>query len=157
ETSREAVRLSHQLLQPSSQALALHFAAMLRQLRREGREALVLAELALAIASEQGFSFWQAGGTILRGRGLAEGGPPAEGVALVRKGLAAWDATGSVTYRTHYLALLAEALEAGGSAEAALAAVDEALELAGRTGERYYEAELHRLRGELLLRQVTPG
>src|SRR5262249_52292550 len=79
---------------------------------------------------------------------------PAEGLDLLRQGLADWDATGSVTYRTYYLALLAEVLGAGGSTGEALAALAEALQLAQQTGERYYEAELHRLRGEFLLKSA---
>ncbi len=150
--SREAVQLSYQLAQPSSQALALHFAAILRQCRREGQEALRLAEQATAIATEQGFSFWHAGGTIMRGWALAVSGSVTEGVGLLREGLAAWQATGSVTYQTYYLALLAEALGQQGRWEEARQALDEALALAQRTSEGLYEAELHRLQGECLLR-----
>jgi predicted ATPase/DNA-binding winged helix-turn-helix (wHTH) protein len=154
-TSREATRDSHQLLQPSSQALALHFAAMLHQLRREGREALACAELALAIAAEQGFSFWKAGATVLRGWALAECGETAQGIAVLREGLAAWQATASVTYRTYFLALLAELLRRDRRPAEALDLVGEALALAEPTGERIFEAELHRLRGELLLHSTA--
>jgi predicted ATPase len=147
----EAVQLSHQLAQPSTQVLALHFAAMVRQCRREVTAAGILADLATAIAAEQGFAFWQAGGTILGGWAAAIGGD-ATGVDRLREGLAAWQATGSVTYQTYYLALLAEAVSVHGQLDEARRLVDEALEVVGRTSEGLYEAELHRLRGELALR-----
>ena len=114
------------------------------------------AELALAIAADQGFSFWQAGGTILRGWAAAEGGDRAEGIALLRQGLDAWQATGSVTYRTYFLALLAEVLVQDGQAADGLALLNEALELVEQTGERLFEAELHRLRGEVLRKANNP-
>jgi predicted ATPase len=147
--SGEAVRLSHELAQPSTQALALHFAAMLRQLRREPGPTRMLAELSGAIAADQGFSFWHAGGAVLRGWATAAAGDPA-GVGLVREGLAAWQATGSLTYQTYYLALLAEVLRNHGQVEEASRLLDEALVIADRTDERLFEAELHRLRGEVL-------
>ena len=89
------MRLSHRWSQPSTQVLALQFAAMLHQLRRDTRQALVCAELALGIAAEQGFSFWHAGGTVLRGWALASGGSAREGIALLQDGLKAWADTGS--------------------------------------------------------------
>jgi predicted ATPase/predicted Ser/Thr protein kinase len=147
--SGEAVRLSHELDQPSTQALALHFAAMVRQCRREPTAARILAELGTAIAAEQGFSFWHAGGTLLQGWAIAAGGD-LSGIDLVREGLAAWRATGSVTYESYYLALLADVTRQHGRHDEALRLVDEALVVAERNSEGLYEAELHRMRGELL-------
>jgi predicted ATPase len=149
--SDEAVRLSHELDQPSTQTLALHFAAMLRHCRREPTAARVLAELEVAIAADQGFSFWHAGGIVLQGWGMAAAGDPA-GVDRLREGLAAWQTTGSVTYETYYLTLLAEAVGVHGRPEESLQIADQALAATGRTGEGLFEAEVHRLHGELLLR-----
>jgi predicted ATPase/DNA-binding winged helix-turn-helix (wHTH) protein len=176
-TSSEATRLSHELSQPSSQALALHFAAMLHQCRGDSRSALASAELALAIAADQGFSFWHAGGTVFRGWALShamvqgskfnvqgsatlnleQGTSNAEreageGIRLIQEGIQAWADTGSVTYRTYFLALLAEALEKMGRVGDALEALEEAIALAERTSEGLFEAELHRLRGQMLSR-----
>jgi predicted ATPase/predicted Ser/Thr protein kinase len=150
--SEAARRLSEELAQPSSQALALHFAAMLHQLRRDAAQARACAEAALAIAAEHGFSFWLAGGKVLRGWALAAGGAPAEGVALLRQGLHDWQATGSVTYRTYYLGLLAEVLIGQGQWDEGQRVLDDALALVRQTGEGLYEAELYRLQGELLAR-----
>jgi DNA-binding winged helix-turn-helix (wHTH) protein/predicted ATPase len=150
--SGQATRLSHELSQPSSQALALHFAAMLHQCRGDGRSALASAELALAIAADQGFSFWHAGGTVFRGWALSQNGTDPQAIAQLEEGLEAWGTTGSVTYRTYFLALLAEALERMGRVGDALETIEEAIALAERTSEGLFEAELHRLRGQLLCR-----
>jgi predicted ATPase/DNA-binding winged helix-turn-helix (wHTH) protein len=155
--SREASRLSHELVQPSSQALALHFAAMVHQCRRDGPATLACAELTLTIAADQGLSFWQAGGTVMRGWAVAERGDAAEGIALMRQGLDTWQDTGSVTYRTYFLALLSEALGRQGRAAEGLQLVDEALALIERTSERLFEPELHRLQGDLLLVRGDDG
>ncbi len=150
--SGEAVRLSHELWQPSSQALALHFAAMLHQLRRDGPSTRACAETCHAFASEHSLSFWLAGGGILTGWAQAACGDTEEGTARLRRGLRDWDATGSVTYKTYHLGLLAEVLAGQGRVEESARLLNEALALAGQTGEGLYEAELYRLRGELRLR-----
>jgi predicted ATPase len=153
--SRQAIELARELSQPNSLALALHFAAMLHQYRREAAVAREMAEAALAIATEQGFSFWSAGGTVLRGWALAAQGQG--GTAQLRQGLDAWRATGSDTYRTYYLALLAEALHKEGRTEEALAVLAEAQSLVRTTEEHFQEAELCRLEGEFLLASADGG
>jgi predicted ATPase len=155
ERNREAIALGGETGQPSSLALALHFASMLRQYRREGSLAQENAAAVLAIATEHGFSFWQAISDVLRGSAVAERGARARGIALMRQGLTALAATGAETYQTFYLALLAEALGQNGQTEEGLGVLAEALVLMQRTGEGFHGAELHRLQGELLLRQVT--
>jgi predicted ATPase len=157
QRSHEAVALSRELGQPSTLALALHFAAMLRQYRREGRAVQASAEATTAVATEHGFSFWLAGGQVMRGWALAEQGERAEGITQLRQGIAAWLATGSETYRTYYLALLADALGQQGDTEAGLVVLADAQALAEATGERFHEAELYRLRGEFLLRREAAG
>ncbi len=107
----------------------------------------------LTLTNEHGFPEWSAQGTILRGWALAEQGQGEEGVAQMRQGLAAYQATGSELARAQYLALLAEAYERMGQPEERLSTLAEALAVVDRTGERYWEAELYRLKGELLLAQ----
>ena len=74
-----------------------------------------------------------------------------EGLVQIRQGLDTYRSTGAEYQRPHFLTLLAEASGLLGQPEGGLAALDEALTLMEKTGERYYEAELHRQRGELLL------
>jgi predicted ATPase len=74
----------------------------------------------------------------------------------LRQGLDAYRATGAAFQRPHFLSMLAEVHRSLGQPEAGLTALREALTLVEKTGERYYEAELHRLQGELLLQQAAP-
>jgi predicted ATPase len=153
ERSDEALARAKELGQPSTLALALHFAAMLHQFRREWPAVQATAEAATMIATEHGFSFWLAGGLAMRGWTLAEQGARPDGISQLRQGLDAWEATGSETYRTYYLALLAETLGQAGQIEESLGVLAKAQALAERTGERFHEAELQRLQGEFLLRR----
>ncbi len=90
---------------------------------------------------------------MLLGWALAEQGQRERGIAQIRQGLAAWWTTGTEAYRPYFLTLLAEAYEKAGQAEEGLTLLAEALAIANKTGERHYEAELHRLKGELTLQQ----
>jgi predicted ATPase len=115
-----------------------------------------VAEVSAVIAAEHGFSFWMAGARVLNGWALVELGAAAEGARLLRQGLRDWAATDSVTYQTYFLGLLAEVLGKQGKHEEASRVVEEALALVPSTEERLYEAELYRLRGELLLGAGEP-
>jgi predicted ATPase len=134
-------------------AAARLYSANLHQLRREVHETLRVAEELLLQASEQGVTWWLEEGRALRGWALAQQGRWSEGVAQIREGIAGLRTSGIEVRQTFQLALLVESLMAGDQIEVGLAVADEALALVEATGERFYEAELHRLRGELLLRQ----
>src|SRR5439155_15188099 len=113
------------------------------------------AEAVIALSSEQGFALTLAWGTIYRSGALAEQGQLEEGIAQLRQGLAAYRATGGELARIYYLALLAEAYGRVGQPEEGLSALAEALAAVDTNGERFYEAELYRLRGELTLAQSS--
>ena len=89
-------------------------------------------------------------GTKLEGWALAEQGRRAEGIAQMRQALAAYQAAG-LAVSPWFLALLAEAYGHMGQADEGLSILDEALGRAHTDDERCYEAELYRLKGELLL------
>src|SRR5262249_25022328 len=125
----------------------------LHQCRRDTHRVLVCVEASGAIAAEHGFSFWLAGAAVLRGWALAMNGAADAGLGILRQGLRDWLATGSRTYETYYLGLLAEVLLGQGQVERSAEVLEEALAVARQTGEGLYEAELHRLRGELLCSQ----
>ncbi len=152
----EAIALAQELSHPFSLALALDFAARLCLLCGESQAAQEWAEAAVALCTEQGFPFWLAWGTIVRGRALAEQGQTEGVLAQIQQGLAVWRATGAEELRPYFLALLAEAYGKVGQVGEGLTAVAEALAIVDRTGERFYEAELYRLKGQLTLqsRQV---
>jgi len=153
ERIQEALTLAHELSEPHGLAQPLFFRAILHQLRREDRMAQEQAEAAIAVSSEHGLALYQAMATITRGSTLTERGLYEEGIEQMRQGLAAYQATGAEVLRPHFLALLAEALGKNGQAGQGLRVLEEALAAAHRTGERYYEAELYRLKGDLLLMQ----
>ncbi|MBI3245444.1 MAG: AAA family ATPase [Deltaproteobacteria bacterium] len=119
--------------------------------RHEGHAAQQWAEATIAFAREQGFPFWVTLGTIALGWALTRQGQREEGIAQIRQGLAAYRARGAEQWHPHFLAMLAEAYRTTGQTEEGLTAVAEALDHARRTGSCYYEAELYRLKGELLL------
>ena len=95
-------------------------------------------------------------GTLSRGIALAAQGQHAAGIAQMRQGLAAVQATGTTIGRPDYLAQLAKAYGQGGQDEESVSLLAEALAIVGTTGARAYESELYRLRGELLLQQTMP-
>jgi predicted ATPase len=112
-----------------------------------------VAELT-ALAHQEGFAYWAAQAMIWRGWMLTTQGRHTEGIAQILQGLSARQATGANLYRASQLALLAEAYGKGGQVEEGLRLVNEALVSAETSGERLYEAELYRLKGELLTRLV---
>jgi predicted ATPase/DNA-binding winged helix-turn-helix (wHTH) protein len=149
--SREALTLAQELVHPFSLAYAMCFAGMLCQLCRDVLAAQEWATAAMALCTEQGFALYLARGTILQGWAIAEQGQGAEGLAQMRQGLVAYQTTGAAVFRPYYLAFLAEAYGKVGQAGEGLTLLDEALAAVHKTAERFCEAELYRLKGELLL------
>jgi predicted ATPase len=147
QRSHEALTLARELAHPASVATALIFAAEVHMLRREGQSTYEQAEAALGLAREQGFAFRVAQATILRGWALVEQGQGEAEVAQMRQGQAAHRATG--TGRGGYFSLLAEAYGKMGQTEEGLRVIAEPL--ARRDNSGGGEAELYRLKGELLL------
>jgi len=148
--TQEALTSAHESSHAHSLAYALNFAAGFHQLRQEGQVCQERAEAAISLATEQGFPIWGAMGTILRGWALAEQGRAEEGIAELHEGLAFWRAAGAEISLPYFLALLAEAYGKSRQAEKGLKVLAEALAVAYKTEDRWWEAELYRLKGELL-------
>jgi adenylate cyclase len=153
--SREALALAAGTSHHFAVAHTLGLAASFYLLRREEPLARERAEAVITLATEQGFPFWLAHGTIVRGGALAEQGQVQEGIAQVEQGLVAFRAMRGEGRLPYFLALLAEAYRQGGQAEEGLGVLAEALATVDKTGERFYEAELYRLKGELTLAQKS--
>ncbi|RDK10287.1 adenylate/guanylate cyclase domain-containing protein [Cupriavidus lacunae] len=154
QASRNAqgsLALARKQSHPFSLAHALCFVAELHQFRRDPRLTQEYAEACIALSTEQGFPFWLAWTTILRGWALAEQGQQQEGIAQMRQGLAAYQATGATLGYSHFQALLAQAYGHMGQIDSGLSALAEAKDAVERVGERYCEAEWHRVKGELIL------
>jgi predicted ATPase len=153
----EALALAHELPHPYSLAHARCWAAYVYQFRWDVPAVHEQAEAAVALSIEQGFPFWAAAGTILRGWALAMQGQGEAGMAQVRQGIAAYRATGAALLVPYYCTLLAEVSAHLGHTVDSLQALAEAHTLVEQHEERWWEAEIYRLRGVLLLKQTeTP-
>jgi len=151
--SRTALAQARELLHPFSLALALNYAAILHQFRREERATHERVEAAMALCSEYGFAYYLTWGPILQGWVLAEQGQGEAGIAQMRGGLIDFRATGGEVRLPYYLALLAKACGNAGQAAAGLTLVAEALAQAETRGEGWWQAELYRLKGELVMQE----
>jgi len=134
-------------------AQALGMLAHIYQARRQIQPTHEWAEKTLVYATEQGIPYWSALAAIVRGWALAAQGQMAAGIGEMRQGMERYRATGATLAWSWFLCMLAEAYGKGGQAEEGLCCVAEALVVIESTGEGYHEAEIHRLKGELLLMQ----
>ncbi|MDH3599353.1 MAG: AAA family ATPase [Candidatus Tectomicrobia bacterium] len=155
QKSHETLTLAQELSRPYYLAHALYFAALVHQFRREEHLTRERAEAAMAICAEQGYAHYLAAATILQGWAQAAQGQDEAGLAQLRQGLAAAQATGAV--RTYPSGLLAERYWKGGQANEGLHLLAETLAVVDKNGERWWAAELLRLKGELLLQQAVPA
>jgi predicted ATPase len=149
----EALTLAHELSHPYSLAFARCFTAFVSQFRRDVPPVHTHAEAAVALSTEQGFPQWAVQGTILCRWALAMQGQGEEEIAQVRQGIAAYRATGAAVFVPYFYTWLADVSAHLGHVEDGLQALAEAHTLVERQEERWWEAEIARLRGVLLLRQ----
>jgi predicted ATPase len=148
-----ALTRAQELAHPFTQAQVFYYATMFALVRREVQVAGEWADALITLATAQGFPFQLAGGMLCRGRVLIEQGRHEEGMRQIRQSLAAQRATRAEAGQPYALAFLARAYGQAGQGHKGQQVLDEALTLVHRTGERCYEAELYRLKGELLLQE----
>jgi class 3 adenylate cyclase/predicted ATPase len=151
--SHEAFTLAQDLGYPHTLAFALDLAAVLQQHNRKGQAVHERAEALSGLSTEQGFALFLARGIFFQGWALAERGRREEGIVQMRQGLATSQATGADLWQPYFLALLAEACGKIGQTEEGLTLLTEVLAAVHKTGERWCEAEVYRLVGELSLRR----
>jgi predicted ATPase len=154
--SREALALAEKLSHAHSLAFASFYASVLHQFRRETQAVLEQAAVTIALSQEGGFGQWLAGGIVSRDWARAEHKPTEDNIAQLCRSLAAWHATGVELGNSRLCAMLAGVYTKVGQAEAGLSGLTEALALVHKNDEHYYDAELYRLRGDLLLLQAMP-
>ena len=142
--------LSERIAHPFTLSLALSISSVVYLNRREPERALRQLEAAELLAAEQRLSLIVETG-MLRGVALAEQGAVDEAIARTREGVTKWTRLGRTFLLPYGLAFLAQGLVRHGDQAAALAALREGLALADVTGEHYWDAELHRLTGIVLL------
>ncbi len=153
--SQEAISLARKLAHPFSFGTAQIFVPVLYQFRQEWKIVQEMAEEGIAFTTERGFTSLLPWGIAFRGWAVSEQGQREEGIAQIRQGMAAWRATGAEVGCTHFLALLVEVYGKAGQIKDGINVLGEALALVEKTGERFYEAELYRLKGMLALQQFN--
>jgi predicted ATPase len=151
----EALTLAQQSAHPFSLSFALSLTAIFYQLRGEVWAVQDRAEATMRLAQEQDFPYWMAVGIIMRGWALAQQGQAQAGIEQIKQGMTYYSATRAELFGPYYLALLAEAYGTMEQPDAGLTALTEALTLVDTTGERWYESELYRLKGTLLLQHSS--
>jgi predicted ATPase len=154
QRSHATLALAQALGHPYSLAFGLTWVTMLHQVRGEEAATQERAETLITLCEEQVMPNWLAGGRVLQGWALAARGQREAGIAWMRQGLAAWQATGAEIILPYHLSLLAETHGRRDQAAEGLRVLTEAQSLAEQHEERWWEAELHRLRGDLCLKQA---
>jgi DNA-binding winged helix-turn-helix (wHTH) protein/predicted ATPase len=150
--AEETMKLAGDLAHPFSRAITLAYAAMLHQFCRDLKRVDSLTEATIKVCAEHGFPYYLAWAEVLRGWRRAMEGGPEEGLAEIRHGIEALRVIAGARM-PYYRTLLAEVCELTGKIDEAHQALADALTEIGNTEERWWESEVHRLRGELLRRQ----
>jgi len=149
EVDREALALAKSIGHPFTIGHALDHAAYLALYCRLGAQAQAAAEPELALATDQGFQLWHTCGTLHKGASALLQGRREQALPLLTKGFDAFRATGAGLRIPAYLGMLADAFTQVGRFEDARKALEQAMETAEANDDRFHEAELHRLDGEL--------
>lgn len=152
ERLERCLALAQTFEHPFTLIYALQYAAVLHQFRRDAAATLAQADAIIALAQQHGFTYYLGWGAMLRGWAQVYQGEEATGIAELQEGLASWQATGATLAQHYYYGLLADAYLTLGQPEAGLSAVADGLATIPSSGQ-FWEAELYRLQGELLLRQ----
>ncbi len=155
--SEQALSKAERIRHPFTLAFALAFRTYLCQHLRDVEGTRDHANRTMAVCSEHGFLFYKQQATMLRGWALAELGQIEDGLNQIRAGLDGYEAMDSWLASTWFRSLFANAYLRSGQPDAALRALDDALAIAERTGERFFMAEIYRLQGEVTLMQGGPG
>ena len=146
----EAVTLARSLSHPYSLALAMWLCAIVLQVGRQRRSCRDLATELLEVSQEHDFPMMRGAGMFFGGWAIADGGELEQGIALMEEGLALFSAVRQVS-RPYMLAVLASAKADLGKPDEGLELLKDALASTEVSGERWWQAELHRLRGRLLV------
>jgi predicted ATPase len=151
----ELLDIAARRVHPFSTGMALNHVAWFYAHCQAWRRVQYYADEAYALADREGFPFWLAEATILRGRAVIAGSASYEGVEQMVEGLTAYRTTVAELGVTNWLGLLAEGYGTLAQPQQGLEKVAEALKMVATTGERQYEAELYRLKGELTLQKLS--
>ena len=152
--SKETIALAQKLDHPFSLTFALNVAGgTVNNLLYGVQATREYSKEVMRLAEEKGFVFYQGISLFNQGLMQVEEGQVEEGIAQIHQGLAVLQATGTEAYRTFCLSFLADAYRKADKVEEGLEVLTEALALVEKIDERFFEVELHRVKGELLLMQ----
>ena len=156
DCSNEAIKEARRIGHLNSLALPLFFGGTLHQLRGDIDTVRRHAEELITLAEQESFRFWRAGGTVLRGWVDIVEGDQNGGMRSVQAGVEEWQATGAEYMMTYFLSLIAVAKINAGEVQDALSLLENSIQRIERSGERWLEAEVHRIRGEAFLALDAP-
>ncbi|MFQ5479617.1 MAG: hypothetical protein ACE5E4_13490, partial [Candidatus Binatia bacterium] len=148
---REAVSLAEELSHPFSLAFALIYAAIVHGHLGDWRALRESADALMTISTEHGFSLYLLMGASVKAMMPVQRVPVEEDIEEMRQLLDAFEAADMKLRRPFSFALMAQWYGGGGQPSEGLALIAEAEEIAEKTGERWSDAEIHRVKGELLL------
>jgi len=147
----EAISLAKELNDMHALAVVLYLAGFLGHFENNHAEVERCASDLIELSTRQTFATFLPLGAILRGWARSASGDTTEGISWIEDGIGDYRATGSILTMPYLLALKAEALHLAGRTPEALEAIAEAEAVAERSEERWWCAELHRLRGVFLV------
>jgi DNA-binding winged helix-turn-helix (wHTH) protein/predicted ATPase len=153
EEAKRVVSRANELDNAFYSAQAYGLLAIYHGYRGDPQNALDFAESTIRLSSENSFVHWLSLAKVLKGWAVAKTGKTNEGIAYVLDGIQLWKSAGADHGLTYLIAHQAEAYHCSRRTDKALLCVDEALAISRRSKEHYYDAELYRLRGEILLGQ----
>ena len=153
----EAIAAARRMRHPFSEAIALDYATLLHVFQGESRAALERGREAVGLCRRHGFKYYLAMANVLAGWAEAAEGEVGAGLAQLREGLEGMRGLGAELRLPYYLTLLAETLGRAGLVGEALANLSTGFAFAGKNGEGWAVAELHRVQGELIAAQGKPG
>ncbi len=154
--SQQGIVLAESQSHPFTHVQALAHLAMLYQLRQEPQRTYDQSEVTIAYCDEQSFPYWKAIAMILQGWARVYQGQYETGVAQLQQGLETYQAIGAGLAYPWFLSLLAHAYHLGGQSDAGLDVIAQARSCIEGQEERFCEAEIYRLQGELLLGRTSP-
>jgi tetratricopeptide (TPR) repeat protein len=149
-TMAEAVSLAKELNDTQGLAAVLAFVGILGSLKRDAAEADRVASDLIELSTRHLFAQWLAAGQVLRGWSRSVAGDTVQGTSSIEGGIAGWRVTGTTLSIPYLLALKAEALYLADRTSEALGTINEADAMAERREDRWWSAELHRLRAVFL-------
>ena len=153
--SQKGLALAREVAHAFSSVLPLVLATILSLYRRDVPRARDFGRRMAELSAEHGFSFFEAWGKMTQSWALSQFGEKIEGLKLMCEGLAAFRLTGGRIWQSFWLAVLAEVCAAANEIDEAMESITQALSHSEQTRERFYEAELYRLKGELTISQST--